>query len=551
MNSIATLKHDILAAIAAHFSLDETTLARVEVTLTLEKGGQFGDLSTNAALVLAKALKQNPRELGTQIVEVISGTLGDQAASVEMAGPGFVNITLSQQTWLKVATQLHTDLETFFAPSADAPRSSYLLEYVSANPTGPLHIGHGRGAIIGDVLGRILKFLNHKVATEFYINDAGSQIQKLGVSLKARVNGQDVPEDGYHGQYLIDLAATVDEANKDNDASYFADFAKEKMLGHQKEILQKYGVEFDAWFSEKTLHEDGSITKAIDLLKEKQLAYEEGGALWFASTKFGDDKDRVIRKADGSLTYIAADIAYHKQKFDRGFATLIDILGQDHHGYVRRLKATMQALGYSQDQLLVILYQLVSIKIGDATVKMSKRAGTFTTLEEIIEAVGTDVARFFYLNRKADTHLDFDLEAALKKTEENPVYYIQYAYVRTSSLLQKAAAASDELAGFVKSIATADAKTLEGLTIDEIDLLKKVTSLQDILHAIEHSHQTHLLAYYSWELAQALHNFYAKARIIDVTNLPQTKRRLLLVHVLRGSLTLCLNLLGLSQPEKM
>ncbi len=304
------------------------------------------------------------------------------------------------------------------------------------------------------------------------------------------------------------------------------------------------------------MHNSGAVEEAIKLLKEKDLVFEKDGALWFRSTNFGDDKDRVVKKQDGELTYIAADIAYHKDKFERGFDKLVDVLGQDHHGYVTRLKATVQALGFNAQNLDVILYQLVSIKNKDVVVRMSKRAGTFTTLREVIDTVGTDVARFFYLNRKADAHLEFDLSVALKKTEENPVYYIQYAYVRTRGILEHARE-EKELAAFVDKILDGEVSkqiiepVAGNLQQAEFDVIKKLISLQDLLATVARSYQTHLLSYYVSELAQTFHNYYAHNRIVVSQNLEISKSRLFLVVLVRQVLGICLDLLGVSKPEKM
>jgi len=350
----------------------------------------------------------------------------------------------------------------------------------------------------------------------------------------------------------------------EKEPSFFVDHAKDKLLEVIKNTLQKYGIIFDEWFSEKKLHEDGAVSEILKLLKNKNLTYEHEGALWFKATKFGDDKDRVVKKSSGDVTYIASDIAYHKNKFDRGFDVLIDVLGQDHHGYIKRLKATMQALGYEEKPLNLILYQLVSIKKNDQLVRMSKRTGAFTKLQEIIDTVGKDVTRFFYLNRKAEAHLEFDLETALKKTDANPVFYIQYAYVRTKSLLGKAEEEKyfkefvQQMQQFCLAVKEKNeinvfplTDILQHIGDGEINVIKKIISFVDILKIIETSYQTHLLAYYAWELANSFHTYYANHRIVD-TNQPEiTKMRLLLAMLVQNTLHINLNLLGVSAPEKM
>ncbi len=569
MNVISRIKQEVLTLASQAFGIDVSNVKNIELKLNVdrkEKG--FGDISFNGALLLARELKKNPRELAQTFVQALqessSEILKTYVKESSIAGPGFINITLTKQAWQESLLELFEQKEDYFALDQDAKKLRYLIEFVSANPTGPLHLGAGRNGIIGDVLGNVLKFLGHDVHKEYYINDAGNQIKLLGKSLYARclqALGEDsaIPEGGYQGEYLKEIAqACVKEHGdsfREKSETFFIAYAKDKLLELIKKDLKDYGIVFDQWFSEKSLHDDSSVEGALALLQEKDLAYEHDGALWFKATLFGDDKDRVIRKKTGNVTYVAADIAYHKHKFDRGFDKLIDILGQDHHGYVARLKATMQALGYGADKLDVILYQLVSIKENQELVKMSKRAGTFTKLSDIIKTVGKDVARFFYLNRKAEAHLEFDLAVALKKTEENPVFYIQYAYVRTVSLLAKAAQ-EDELCDFVKDLSSGKntqdiAELIHDIDQAEIDVIKKVIALADTLRSIANSYGTHLLAYYAFDLAHVLHNYYAHHRIIDTENIDITKMRLVIALLLRNTLQVNLELLGLSCPEKM
>ena len=403
---------------------------------------QFGDITSNAALVLAKALKQSPRDIAQTISEKFHE---ENIEKIEIAGPGFLNFFLKPEAFSKLAQELFEQKQSFFKPET-LNSKAINIEFVSANPTGPLHFGHGRGGIIGDVLGNVLRFLGHKVTKEFYINDAGLQIQKLGTSLKIRYqqkSGMDVtvPEDAYHGTYLIDLANQLftEHGKKllDQPDEFFTTYAMAKLLEQIKQTLQDYGINYDEWFSEQSLHESSKIEQALAILEKYGHLYEQDGALWFTSTKFGDDKDRVLRKQSGNLTYAAADIAYMQNKINRGHEHLIYILGHDHHSYATRLKSILQALKLEQYQLDIILYQLVHMKERGKNVRMSKRKGNIVTLQDVIDTVGKDVARFFYLNRKADAQLEFDLELALTQTDENPVCYIQYAYSRTGSILAK------------------------------------------------------------------------------------------------------------------
>jgi arginyl-tRNA synthetase len=571
MNVVNLVERKIYGLMAnLPWKISVNDLSKVEVVVNIDKEG-FGDLSCNAALIVAKIIGKSPRDCAQELKKAIEACeeLALIIAEVTIAGPGFVNMTLKPSAWATRLALLYNDQARALILDAQEKHQRILIEFVSANPTGPLHLGHGRGGIIGDVLARVMSFLGHTVEREFYINDAGNQIKRLGASFKARCLQQlgqqvAVPEDGYQGDYLMVLAERCIAEQGANivpsDDQFFIDYARTHLLGEIKKTLTSYGVSFDTWFSEKTLHDDGSVEQALDLLKQKQLLYEQDGAWWFCSKQFGDEKDRVVKKQDGELTYIAADIAYHKDKFDRGYDKIIDILGQDHHGYVMRLKATMQALGYDAGKLGVILYQLVSIKMGDQAVKMSKRAGTFTELREIIDEVGVDVARFFYLNRKADSHLEFDLATALKETDENPVYYLQYAYVRTGSLLSKAHQ-DQALAPFVDQLMSGNADTVWGKTLerllvdhmstDEVMLIKKIDGLYDMLRLIAARYQTHLLASYVCELAGIFHSYYTRNKIIDPENIDLSRMRLTLVLMVRRTLQLCCELLGITCPDKM
>lgn len=554
MNPLDTVRHALLDQVTALLAGQDAPAKNISVTLNDDprKAG-FGDLSTNAAMILAPLLQKAPRAVAQEIIDVFSHPF---VASCAVAGPGFINITLTDSAWALLAQQLFADFEPFFKLTDEHAKYNYSIEFVSANPTGPLHLGHGRGGIIGDVVGTILRFIGHPVTKEFYINDAGKQINTLGFSFKTRCQQQlglaaHLPEDAYHGAYLLELAKSliatdrpaVEAALEKNNDAFFAQYAKERLLAEQQETLKQYGIEFDVWFSETTLHESGAIERAIKKLQERGHLYEQDGALWFRTTAFGDDKDRVVRRANGELTYVAADLAYLLNKIERGAQKLIFVLGQDHHSYVVRLKGAMQAFGYNPDDLDVILYQLVTIKADGEVVRLSKRAGRIVSLGGIIDLVGTDVARFFYLNRKPDAHLDFDVTLALQKTEENPVYYIQYAYVRTSSILEKAADSPD-----LKDISAVD---LHDFDAAELMLLRKICALRELLSNISHNYQAHLLTYYVLDLAHTFHSFYAANRVIDSTNPTQSRRRLALIILLRNTFGLCLKLLGVSSPEKM
>lgn len=549
MNTIQEIQQQFSSYLATLFNLSTEKAALLTLELNLDEHKQaFGDLTTNAAMVLAKELKKNPREVAATIINSFNHPL---VARMEIAGPGFINLFLDAKIWSILAEEYLSQGATAFKPLDFTPEHIN-IEFVSANPTGPLHFGHGRGGILGDVIARILTFLGHTVQKEFYINDAGAQIQKLGVSFKIRCQQQcgesiELPEDAYHGDYLIELAEqcvkTYGKAVLEKPAAFFETYAQDHMLAAIKETLAHYGITYDVWFSEKSLHNSGAIEHALDTLKNQGMLYEKDGAVWFKATEFGDDKDRVVKKSDGSLTYIAADVAYLLNKAERGNTRLVMVLGHDHHSYATRLEAVRQGLGLTNTKLDVVLYQLVQIKTGNMPVRMSKRAGNIITLKDVIETVGPDVARFFYLHRKADAQLEFDLDLARTQSDENPVYYVQYAYVRTNSLLDKAAQ-EPQLSGY----AIEDCKTLG---IAESLLLKKVASLQTLLKMISEHYQTHLLTHYVVELANLFHKYYSANRIMDLNNIPLSKGRLQMVKIINNTFRMIFDLIGISAPERM
>lgn len=550
MNPIAHIQIAFASYLQKTFGIDETQAHSCNFVLNVDPNKQdFGDMNANAAMVLAREKKQNPRAIAQQILLEFKHPY---VAKIEIAGPGFLNAYFTIQAIHDLSKDLAQKKADFFKLEQDTQKHRYDIEFVSANPTGPLHLGHGRGAIIGDVLAKVLTFLGHEVTKEFYINDAGNQINKLGISFKIRcqqaagIDAQ-LPEDGYRGEYLLELAKELVQTEGptvlNKPESFFEQYAKEFLLNKIKQTLEDYGVSYDVWFSEKTLHEGGHIERAIKILQEHNFIYEHENALWFASTKFGDDKDRVVKKSSGEWTYVAADIAYLLNKAKRGFDHLIMVLGHDHHSYAVRLEGIRQALGLSRIQLDIILYQLVTMKASGQLVQMSKRAGTMVTLADVIDEVGTDVARFFYLNRKADAQLEFDLDLALKKTEENPVFYVQYAYVRTGSILQKAAEHTQ-----LAHITHADA---QHVGIAEALLIKKIASLKHLLEVIAATHQTHQLTYYTIGLADLFHRYYAQNRVIEMDAINQSRGRLFLIQLLRDTFGITFDLLGISKPSKM
>jgi arginyl-tRNA synthetase len=523
------------------------------ITLNVDRDRtQFGDYSTNAPLLLAKALQKKPQIIAQEIINLIA-PLDHQCSKMEIAGAGFINFFATPATFINTLQELIAQQEKFFKNSNLTPQK-YNIEYVSANPTGPLHIGHGRGGIIGDVVSNVLTFLGHNVTREFYINDAGAQITKLGISFQARCLQQlgkatEIPEGGYQGEYLIELAQTcVQHYGQEllkHDTTWFSDYAKQYLQTQLKETLNNYGVTFDVWFSEKTLHESNAIKETLELLKHNNSLYQqEDGAWLLKSTESGDDKDRVVIKSDGSYTYIAADIAYLNNKITRGFNHLIMVLGQDHHSYKARLKAALIVLGHDPDLLDVILYQLVTLMNEGQALRMSKRAGRIVGLQDVITMVGKDIARFFYLQRKADAHLHFDIVKAMERTDNNPVYSIQYAYVRMGSILKKAAATSELNQG-------ATAHDFELLTEHDHGLILKFMELKELLESIGRDYQVHTLTTYTLELTQLFHSYYAACKVIDTNDYARSRARLVLIKEIRAVCKLTMGLLGISMPESM
>ncbi len=551
MNHIETVIAAFKNHVKNHFSLSCELIEKIDCVLQVDPHKtMFGDLSSNAALILAKTLKSNPRAVAETITQTFSHPF---CTKMEIAGPGFINLFLTPETLMHEAQALFEQKDLFFKETTnkDIASTRYNIEFISANPTGPLHLGHGRGGIIGDVLGNVIRFLGYTVVKEHYINDAGVQMQKLGYSLRLRCQealGESIqfPEDGYRGDYLKTLAQeAIAKEGKEIltfPDTFFVDYAYKTLLNHQKETLQSYGIIFDVWFSEKTLYPE-KIKNAFSLLRKATMVYEEDGALWFKSTYFGDDKDRVLKKSDGSTTYAAADAAYLVDKHERGFNHCILVLGQDHDSYPKRLNGIRQALGLSDVTLDCIVYQLVSIKEGGQTVKLSKRAGRIVDLRDIIETVGPDIARFFYLNRKADAHLDFDIDLALSQTNDNPVYYLHYAYVRTQSIIEKAM-----LHESLQNITAHDALYL---TQAELLLVKKIIQLKELLLSIRIHYQVHLLTYYLLELAEMFHTYYHRNRIIEPESINQSRGRLFLTMLVKDTCDRCLTLMGLSKPRSM
>ena len=520
------------------------------------KDPKHGDVATNLAMLLAKPLHRAPRDIAAELAAWIRDHT-DGVENVEVAGPGFCNVTFSQVFWRRVVQQVEKEGAAFGSSTIGGGRKT-LVEYVSANPTGPLHVGHGRGAAAGDSLARILRRAGYDVTTEYYINDAGRQMRILGMSVWYRLRnlvGRTMaePEDYYRGSYITDIAkemlekdpSLADASDEDGKGRCY-EYAKNEILEGIKKDLRDFRVEHQNWFSEKTLVDGGLVDKAFQALKDAGYTYEKDGALWFATSRLGDDKDRVLRKSDGSLTYFASDIAYHHNKFERGFDWLIDVWGADHHGYVPRMRAAIEAMGKGKKNFDVVLIQLVNLLINGQPVSMSTRAGTFETLADVVREVGADAARFMFLSRKTDSPVDFDLEAIKQRTMENPVYYVQYAHARVAALLRRAAGEGVTIPD------VSDDAALVGLTLpDDMALLRKMALYRDMLEQAATTLSVHHVSHYLMELSQLLHSYYTKNQILKAGDPVTTGSRLALLRAVSRVIANGLDLMGVSAPDHM
>lgn len=525
------------------------------VVIERPRDKSFGDWSANAAMALAKQAKMNPMD----IAEILAARLRENTglfAAVETVRPGFINFRLSPEFLTGTLAKIEKDDEGFGRGSAGAGKRVQ-VEFVSANPTGPLHVGHGRWAAVGDALANVLDAAGYSVEREFYVNDFGNQMALFGVSVAARyaqLLGIDeaVPENGYHGAYVTEIAQEI----KDNEGEKYLNMpaaerhdifrrhAEEQVINHIKGILGSFGVEFDVWFSERSLHESGVIEKIIGELRASGHVFEQDGAVWLRTTDFGDDKDRVLIRENGAPTYFAADIAYHQDKFERGFDTLINIWGADHHGYVARMKAAMEALGHKPDDLEVIIGQLVNLFRNGEPVRMSKRTGEMVTFEELVGEVGADVARYLFLTRSTDSAVDFDIELAKKQSQDNPVYYVQYAHARISSIIRQAAEKGVAVPGPGES----DVSVLREEA--DLDLIRQLLSFEEAIEDAADMRAPYRLTKFAEETAAAFHGFYVKSRVLSDDE-ELTKARLTLIKCARIVLRNTLALLGVSAPDSM
>jgi arginyl-tRNA synthetase len=516
------------------------------------KDKQFGDMSANVAMMLAKQAKKSPRDIATDLADALGGDANVE--KVDIAGPGFLNFTFSPDFWRETVKVVREAGESY-GNVETGKGTKVQVEYVSANPTGPLHIGHGRGAALGDSLARILEKAGYDVECEYYINDAGRQMLILGGSILYRARqikglSPAEPEDFYKGEYITDIAGRVLEKHPDLTEMDEAEaveickiFGKDEILEGIQRDLQAFGVRHDVWFSEKSLVDDGMVDETFGDLRESGLGFDEEGAFWFRSTQFGDDKDRVLRKSNGDTTYFASDIAYHDNKFKRGFDMVIDIWGADHHGYVPRMQAACEAIG-RKGQLSVILVNLVNLLKNGEPVAMSTRAGQFETLADVVSEVGSDASRFMFLSRKSDSRLDFDLELVKQKTMDNPVYYVQYAHARVCSMKTKAEGEGVSVAEpFAQSLSLLD-------TEQDMELLKCLDQYPDYVESAARQQSPHIISMYLQELASTLHRYYTKVHVLSAG--PEVaSARLMLLDSVASVLANGLSLLGVNAPERM
>ena len=508
---------------------------------------RFGDITSNIAMQLCKITKQKPYQLAQVIIDALTKNLdasaiGEYIKEIKVEGAGFINFYLNDLYFHQRLKSIISNPKQPISVDSGGGRK-VLLEFVSANPTGSLSVAHARQAVVGDSLANILEFSGYKVKREYYLNDEGNQINILGSSVALRMKELDdqaveFPPEYYQGKYIYDIAGLAKK--KKIKEEKLSGFAADFILQIIKKELDDFGVKFDIWYSQKELTKKGKIAKAFDLLKKKGLLYEKDGATWFKSTEFADDKDRVVIKSDGTYTYLAPDIAYHQDKYKRGFDTLINLWGPDHHGYISRLKAAVQALGFSKGSLSVIIVQLATIYRDGKPVQMSTRKGEYITLREVLEEVGRDAARFFFLMRRTSSHLDFDLDVAKKQTAENPVYYVQYAHARICSILRN----------YPKKINYSSVDTGLLKEKEELALIKKITTFNASLNICISTQDPYMLTVYLQELSEAFHKFYDNHRVLNQED-RLTQARLALIEGTRIAISLGLELLGISRPEKM
>jgi len=525
-------------------------------TVEIPNVAEHGDFSSNVALINTKILKTKPRDLAQKIADDLSKK--KDYKSIEIAGPGFLNFKLANSLYYKELQKISNDKENY-GSSEYGQKKKVIIEFISANPTGPLNIVSARAGAYGDSLFRIMEHIGYEPFREFYINDAGNQVDIFAESLEIRyreLHGhecEEFPFEAYHGEYIKDLAAELNtiegtklfHMTEEDRLDRMKNFALSQIHKMQLSSLDRFDVQFDNWMSEKKLRLEGILEEALSYLAEAGCTYEKDDAVFFSSTKFGDEKDRVLIKADGNPTYLVPDIAYHLTKYNRGFDIIIDVLGPDHHGHVSKLRAAIKALELDDSKLEIVYLQHINLLEDGEVVKMSKRAGKIVSMDDLLDEVGKDAARYFFINRKPSAHLDFDLELAKKKSSENPVFYCQYAFARINSILKKAKKAKLSLKKF-------DEKNLSKLNkADELNLIKKMMDLSSILSLCADNREPHRLATYVHELAGMFHKYYAKYKIVNEKSPDMSLARLYLISAVQNVISISLDLLGISSPKKM
>ena len=538
---------------------DLPSLKFPEVEIEEPKARMHGDFSTNIAMIMASSQKMAPRKIAESIINHMDDS-GSIILKVEIAGPGFINFYLRQSAWYPALRRVYEEGERY-GSSNMGNHEKIQVEFVSSNPTGPLHVGHGRGAAVGDSVGNILSFCGYDVQKEYYINDSGRQINTLGRSVFFRYRelfGEKIefPATCYQGDYIRDIAIKIKDADgnkfldpnekkaEEKTVSYCARLAAKEILEGIRQDLDSFGVRFNKWFSEQSLYDSGMVDSVINDFKKKKIIYEKDGALWFKTSDFGDEKDRVVVKKNGEKTYFASDIAYHQEKYERGFDLVIDVWGADHHGYIPRMSASVQASGRDKNQFHVILVQLVNLLRGGEPVAMSTRAGEFVTLKDVISEVGSDAARFIFLTRHYDSPLDFDLELAKKKTSDNPVYYVQYVHARISSIIRKAV--EREI-----SVIVTDDEAIAMLTQpEEVELMKALARYPETIENSAKLMEPHRITFFLMNLASLFHAYYNKHRVL-MDDPVLSRGRLYLITAVQKVIRNGLTLLGVSAPDKM
>ena len=556
MNSVEQMQNKLKeeikdAVLKANLASEEQIPA---VILEIPKEKAHGDYSTNMAMQLARVAKKAPKMIAEELIAHFDKTKAS-IQKIEIAGPGFINFHMDN-SYLTNLIPAVLEAGDKYGETAIGNNQKVQVEFVSANPTGDLHLGHARGAAVGDSLCNILDKAGFDVSREYYINDAGNQINNLALSVEARYfqalgMDKEMPADGYHGEDIIGIGKKLaDEfgdkyVNTDEQErfQFFREYGLKYEMAKLKADLEEFRVPFDVWYSETSLYNNGKIDKALQALKDNGHIYEEDGATWFRSTTFGDDKDRVLIKNDGSYTYLTPDIAYHKDKLERGFEKLINIWGADHHGYIPRMKAAIEALGYDREALEVEIIQLVHLYKNGEKMKMSKRTGKAVTMRDLVEEVGLDATRYFFAMRSADTHLDFDLDLAVSQSNENPVYYAQYAHARICSILRQAKEQGITAEG------NADFSLISAEK--EMDVLKKLGEFPQAVGEAAIKRLPHRITNYIFDLASAFHSFYNAEKVLDSDNPERSKARVALIKAVQITLKNALSLIGVSAPEKM